>query len=311
MVSLVIDTDPGVDDAHAILLAAAHPDAKIEAITTVNGNVPLRHTTANALKIVQAAGLQVPVYAGCDGPLVERTPKSATHVHGQDGLGDCGILGVSQEPEPEHAALALIRLADEKPGELTLVAIGPLTNLALATRLDPTLPGKYKTLIIMGGAVHARGNTPNLAAEFNIYNDPEAAAVVFSTWPEFYLAPWEAALDNPLTSEQLDALEAIDTSLGAFFRRITAKTILFALDAYGRRQLHVPDSIAVAAAIDPDIVTKAVDGAVHVETAGRTTRGQTVVDWRGVSGKPPNAHIILEYDHQHLFDLLMNSLQSK
>lgn len=157
MKHLVIDTDPGVDDAHAIMLAAAQPNVKIESITTLGGNVSLANTTANACKILDVLGLDVPVFSGVDGALIEYEHEDAAHVHGHDGLGDADIPASKRQTKAEHAVQALIRMANENPGALTLVAIGPLTNVALATRLDPDLPKKYKALIVMGAQSMLRG----------------------------------------------------------------------------------------------------------------------------------------------------------
>ena len=195
MEKLIIDTDPGVDDAEAILMAAAHPNATIAAILAVGGNVGLEHTLRNSLTIVEMIEQDVPVYAGCDKPLVI-FQEDAAFVHGEDGLGDVGYVPQSRQPEAEHAALALIRMANEAPGEYTLVAIGPLTNIAVALKLDPTLPEKLKRMVVMGGAVTAHGNTSNVSAEFNIYHDPEAAHVVFEAWEQYggliELIDWES-----------------------------------------------------------------------------------------------------------------------
>ncbi|MEZ4595130.1 MAG: nucleoside hydrolase, partial [Chloroflexota bacterium] len=195
MEKLIIDTDPGVDDAQAILMAAAHPNATIAAILAVGGNVGLEHTLRNALTLVEVVEQDIPVYAGCSKPLVI-FQEDAADVHGQDGLGDVGLVPQTRTAESEHAALALVRLANESPGEYTLVAIGPLTNIAVALTLDPTLPEKLKRFVVMGGAVTAHGNTSNVSAEFNIFYDPEAAHVVFEAWEAhgglIELVDWEA-----------------------------------------------------------------------------------------------------------------------
>src|SRR5919109_3338558 len=216
MKRLIIDTDPGVDDAHAILMALAHPDVQVEAITTVNGNVDLALTTSNALKILDVAKKDVPVYRGCDRPLINR-PKNADFVHGADGLGDCGIPASKKQIQTEHAADALVRLADDEPGEFTLVTIGPLTNLAVALSLDPDLPRKFKQLVIMGGAIYAKGNTESVSAEFNIHTDPEAAHIVFSSWPMLTLLSWETTLAHVITRETLEQFFNLGTHRAKFF----------------------------------------------------------------------------------------------
>jgi len=309
MKRLVIDTDPGVDDAHAILLAAAHPNARIEAITTLGGNVPLAHTTANACKILDALGLDVPVFAGVDGALLEREHEDAAHVHGTDGLGDAGIPASTRKVEKEHAVHALIRLANENPGELTLVAIGPLTNIAIATRLDPELPQKYKELIVMGGAIYAQGNTPNTATEFNIYRDPEAAAIVFQNWTNITLSSWETTVAHPISEALLEELCQTPTPLGNFFNKITAKIADFMQSIIGEKAMYAADAIAMAAAIEPSIITRAQNCHVHIERAGQYTRGQTIVDWHAHNGLSPNARIILELDAERFYELMRLSVQ--
>jgi purine nucleosidase len=309
MKRLVIDTDPGVDDAHALLLAAAHPKAHIEAVTTVGGNVPLKHTTANACKILDALGLDTPVFAGIDGALLEREHEDAAHVHGGDGLGDAGIPVSARKVETEHAVQALIRLANENSGELSLVAIGPLTNLAVATRLAPELPQKYKELIVMGGAIYAQGNTPNTATEFNIYSDPEAAAIVFQNWQNITLSSWETTVAHPISESLLRELRQTPTALGNFFDKITDKTAKFMQSIIGREAMYAADAIAMAAAIEPSIITRAQSCHVAIERAGQYTRGQTIVDWQGRNGIAPNTNIILEINAERFYELMRLSVQ--
>jgi purine nucleosidase len=298
----VIDTDPGVDDAHALMMAFAHPEAQIEAITTVAGNVSLERTTANACTILDVLERDVPVYAGCDRPLVTRTPD-ASHVHGKDGLGDSGYPRSKRRVADEHAVNALVRLANASPGELTLVALGPLTNLALATRLDPDLPHKYKRLVAMGGAIRGMGNVTS-AAEFNAYTDPEAAAIVFDAWPGLTLISWETTMAHGFMAKQVQALEAHDSRRAEFFWCITRRTIEFVHHALGRQVLLAPDALAMAVALEPDIVHEAETHYVQVELAGLHTRGQTTVDWSDQTGNEPNVSLILEVDAERLWELM-------
>ncbi|HEX9012625.1 MAG TPA: nucleoside hydrolase [Anaerolineaceae bacterium] len=307
MVRLVIDTDPGVDDAHAILFALAYPGARVEALTTVSGNVPVDRTTANACKVLDAAGCGVPVYRGCSRAIAARHGH-AEHVHGEDGLGDCGLPPSSRAVSGEHAVNALVRLGNENPGELTLVAIGPLTNIALATLLDPELPGKYRNLVLMGGAIHGRGNTTP-SAEFNMHSDHEAAAVVFDSWSRFDLVSWETTVAHALYEKQLEEILALDTPRAEFFRRITGKTLQFIERAWGRRILLEADFLAVAAAVEPGVILKAERHAVAVERCGELTRGQTIVDWKDVTGRAPNANLVLEMDRTRLWELFKGALR--
>jgi purine nucleosidase len=308
MKRLIIDTDPGVDDAHAILLALAHPDVRVEAITTVNGNVGLDLTTANTLKILDAAGKDVPVYRGCDRPLINRA-LSATHVHGEDGLGDCGIPASKKTIQSEHAVHALIRLANENPGELVLAAIGPLTNLAAALTLDPDLPKKYKQLVVMGGAIYAKGNTSTVTAEFNIHADPEAASMVFDSWPMITLLSWETTLEHVFTRQTLDRFFGLGTPRAKFFHDTNQKILTFIRERLGQDMLFAPDGLALAAAVEPEIVTKSEIRHVSIELHGSQTRGQTVVDWYDSTGKAPNTEIILEMNQDRFIQLMENGLR--
>lgn len=305
MERLVIDTDPGVDDAHAIMMAFAHPGVEVAAITTVAGNVRLDEATRNALIVLQVLGRDAPVFAGCDDAMVMRTPRRAIS-HGDDGLGNSGYPPAARQAAPEHAVLALIRLANESPGQLTLVALGPLTNLALATCLDPALPQKYKRLVVMGGAIHARGNSWERAAEFNFYCDPEAAGVVFARWPSFTLVPWESAVSHALLPEEIEALAGYDNPRGELFRRSIRHR--FVEREAGQKVLTEPDPLAMAVALEPDIVRQAEEQYVEIELAGSMTRGQTVVDWYGLKEHTPNALLVQAVRRDRFLELMRLSL---
>ena len=308
MKRLIIDTDPGVDDAHAILLALAHPDVQVEALTTVSGNASIDLTTANALKILDVAEKEIPVFRGCDRPLVN-TPAYAAYVHGEDGLGDCGISVSKQKPQTEHAVQALVRLANANPGELTLVAIGPLTNLAVALRLDPELPNKFKRLVIMGGAIYSKGNAGSLTAEFNIHTDPEAAHIVFSSWPMLTLLSWETTLAHTFRRDVLDQFFNLGTSRAKFFHDTNQKILGFIKERWDQDMLFAPDGLAMAAAIEPSIVTKSETKYVAIELHGSLTRGQTVVDWSNTTKKEANTEIIHAVDQERFIQLMENGLK--
>ena len=301
MPKFVIDTDPGIDDAHAIMMALAYPGIDVVALTTVAGNVSLERATANALVILDRVGRDVPVYAGCEDALVVPTARRAIS-HGVDGLGDSGFPPSSRRPSAEHAANALVRLADESPGELTLVALGPLSNIALATRLDPHLPEKYERLIVMGGAIHAKGNSWGPAAEFNFSIDPEADSIVLGRWPGLTVVSWEATMKHALSAAQFDELVAIDSPRAEFFRRMFSSRSVTQIQELG--VWYDADALAMAVALEPGIVQSAEHLYVQIELAGQLTRGQTVVDWFGITGCPPNAHLVMDVDGDRLFELL-------
>jgi purine nucleosidase len=304
MKRIIIDCDPGIDDAQAIMMAYMHPDIKIEAITTVAGNVGIAHTSANALKILDVLDAEpIPVYAGAAAALVE-TGADASYVHGEDGLGGCGIPASERGLEEEPAALALIRLAKENPGELELIAIGPLTNLALALHLDPDLPSRFKRLVIMGGAIYAQGNTTNFPAEFNIFADPDAATVVFDRWPELTMVSWEATIAHGMQLEDFTKLLAYDNPRSQFLKKTTRKTLEFLKEVLNRDMSYAADPLAMAVLMEPEIIRKEVHKFVQIERHGQLSRGMTVIDWWDMSKQSPNVHVILEVDMDRFFELL-------
>lgn len=306
---IVIDCDPGIDDAQAIMMAHCHPEIKIEAITTVSGNVGVEHTAANALKILDILDAEpVPVYAGAASGLVTEG-QNASYVHGEDGLGGVDIPESKRKLEEKPAALALIDLAKENPGELELIAIGPLTNLALALRLDPELPSRYKKLVIMGGAHFAQGNTPNYSAEFNLYADPDAAAVVFANWPKFTMISWEATISHGMPIEDFTALFEFDNKRSKFLRDITQHTIKFLREVLNREMSFAADPLAMAVLMEPEIVEEVAERYVQVERTGELSRGMTVIDWWGMSKKPANVEIILKVNQDRFYQLMKNAFE--
>ena len=304
---LLIDTDPGVDDALAILMA--HHATTVTALTIAAGNVGLRHTVANALKLIDVIGAETPVYAGCASPLV-RQAADAAFVHGQDGFGDTGYVASARRAENEHAALAILRLSHEHPGRLTLVALGPLTNLALALRLDPQLPSRFARLVIMGGAVNGRGNTHLVPAEFNIGFDPEAAHIVFSNWPKFDLVDWEATVRHGLDYADFARWLEVDSPRATFYSAISRGTRSWA-QAQGRERLYSADALAMAVALEPEIVNRVQECHVAVEMNGEFTRGATVVDWENRLRRPANARIILGVDQARFEDRIKAALAAR
>lgn len=302
---LLIDTDPGVDDALAILMAAEY--AEIAALTVTAGNTGLAHTVRNACRLADLLALDVPVYPGAAEPLLGAPDEDAVHVHGKDGFGDAGLPEPRHRPTHEHAALAINRMSRERPGELTLVALGPLTNLALAVKLDPELPKRIARLVVMGGAVRGQGNTGRLAAEFNIGFDPEAARIVFAAFPAFELVDWELTLRAALDETRVDRWLARGDQRAGFYTSISG----LARD-YNRRQgrpgVVAADALAMAVAVEPAVVREQARHHLGVELAGAASRGMTVVDWEGRSGRPANARIAMAVDQARFEQLVAGAL---
>lgn len=301
---LLIDTDPGVDDALAILMAHEHAD--VVGLSIAAGNVGLAHTVRNALKLVETIGTRTPVFAGCAAPLV-LPAEDAAIVHGANGFGDTGYTPSPRSADSEQAALAILRLSHAHARSLVLVAIAPLTNLAVALKLDPTLPQRIAKLVIMGGAVTGRGNTQRIPAEFNIGFDPEAAHVVFSSWPQFTLVDWEATVRHGIAFERMQAWLAADNPRARFYAAISRKTQAWARSR-GRTKALVADALAMAVALRPEIVVRGEHRHVAIELTGAHTRGATVVDWESRSGPAPNAHIVLDVDQARFETLVASAL---
>ncbi len=293
---LLIDTDAGVDDAQAIMLAFCEPGVDVVGITTLTGNVHIQQVNPNVLTILEVMQRDVPVYAGCDRPLVQPW-EDATDFHGSDGLGDYRDRPqLTRELQDEHAVAALLRLSREYVGELTLVALGPLTNIAMAARLDPDFPARIKDFVFMGGTIAARGNTPGLTAEYNIYTDPEAAFITLGAFPRSSMLSWETTLAHGFAWDKFNQLCAIDTINGRFFRAISQAAAERLQTIYARPAYLLPDPLAMAVALRPQLIQQSSDHYVTVELNGAHTRGQTVIDYMGISGKTPNVSIVQALD---------------
>jgi purine nucleosidase len=299
---IIIDTDPGQDDAVAILLALASPELEVLGLTAVAGNVPLPLTSRNARVVCELAGnLEVPVFAGCDAPMTRKL-VTAEYIHGKTGLDGIALPEPSMPLQPRHGVDFLIEtLRHEAPGTVTLCPLGPLTNIATAFTRAPDIVGRVQQVVLMGGAYFEVGNiTP--AAEFNIYVDPEAAEIVFKSGVDLVVMPLDVTHRALSTRPRVEAFRAagrvgpVVASWLEFFER-------FDVDKYGSEGGPLHDPTVIAWLLRPDLFTgRRIN--VEIETQGRFTTGMTVADWWGVSGRAANALFIGDVEPEGFFSLL-------
>lgn len=305
---IIIDTDPGQDDAVAILLALASPEEiELLGITAVAGNVPLALTQRNARIVCELAGRRdIPVFAGCDRPL-ERPLVTAEHVHGKTGLDGIELPEPRMPLAPGHAVDFIIEtLRREPPGTVTLVPVGPLTNIATAFLRAPDIVPRVQEIVLMGGAYFEVGNiTP--AAEFNIYVDPEAADVVFRSGAPLVVMPLDVTHKALTTRARVEAFRALGTPVGRAVAAWTDFFERFDKAKYGGEGAPLHDPCTVAWLIRPELFTgRHVN--VMIETKGEFTTGMTVADWWRVSGRPANALFMGGVDAEGFYALLTERL---
>ena len=294
MQRLLIDTDCGSDDAVALLIAFRSPNVKVEAITTVAGNVGMEQATRNTLYTMEFCGANVPVYKGLAKPILA-LHADAKAIHGDDGMGNQNFPAPKAEARDEHAEDALIRLIRANPGELTLVTLGPLSNIAVALMRDPEIAGLVKETVVMGGAANVIANvTPS--AEYNIWEDPEAARIVFQSGMPLVMIGIELCRGDAVFGPQDQRrLRAMKSRYADFVLDIN-QVLIGAVAKYGIDGIDMPDPITMAIAINRSLLLESADCFVDVETAGELTRGETVVDRFGVWGRPANCTVGLRSD---------------
>ncbi|MFN8061912.1 MAG: nucleoside hydrolase [Vicinamibacterales bacterium] len=303
---IILDCDPGHDDAVAILLALASDELDVVGITTTFGNVDLAQTTRNALVMTDLARRAVPVYPGADRPLL-RARLSAEDVHGRSGLDGPTLDPPSRQPEPTRAAEFIARTVLERPGEVTLVPVGPLTNIALALRLEPRLATAVRRIVLMGGGLNLGNTTP--AAEFNILCDPHAAKIVFEAGIPLTMFGLNLTHQALATPERVALIRALDTRIG----RVTAELLDFFKLAYQKRYdfagpaLH--DPTAVAYLVRPELFT-VQPMFVEVDATDGPSAGRTNCDRWNVTGRAPNADVALTIDADGFFTLLTTRLEA-
>lgn len=305
---IIIDTDPGQDDAVAILLALASPEEiEVLGITAVAGNVPLSLTQKNARIVCELANRpDIPVFAGCDAPLVQPL-VTAEHVHGKTGLDGPVLADPAMPLQDRHGVDFIIdTLRAQPPGTVTLCPIGPLTNIATAFRRAPDVVGRVQEIVLMGGAYFQVGNvTP--AAEFNIYVDPEAAEIVFKSGVDITVMPLDVTHKALTTAPHVAGFRAMGTEVGRMVAAWTDFFERFDKEKYGSAGAPLHDPCVIAWLIRPELFSGRHIN-VEIETSSALTRGMTVADWWRVTGRAPNAMFIGDVDADAFFALLTERL---
>lgn len=302
MRKFIIDTDTASDDAVALVMALQHPEIDVRAITVVAGNAPLAQAVQNALYTVELCGKQTQVYVGCDKPLL-RDLSTAEDVHGNDGMGDIGLPLSGRQPADGHAVDILRSVIRGNAGDITLVTLGPLTNVALALLREPDLADCVEHCYIMGGVGSGHGNvTP--VAEFNIWVDPEAAKIVYDSGMPITMVGWDiswkyATFDKRAAEE----IRSVGTALAEFVVDIQSALTDYAIEESGLAGFDLPDPITMAAAIDPSIAEYR-DYRVDVTTGDGLERGITVVDVLGATGKAPQIRVATSADREAFVAML-------
>jgi inosine-uridine nucleoside N-ribohydrolase len=304
---IIIDTDPGVDDALAILMALGSPELEVEAITSVFGNVDVARTTRNALIILETAGVtSLPVYQGAAHPIFRDCDNYASHVHGESGLGDATFPDPGRACEVESAAEFLARRLAEADAPRTLVTLGPLTNLASALRLNPHIAELVGRVVCMGGAVWVPGNA-SVVAESNILKDPEAADAVFGSGIPLVLVPLDVTMRTLLLRARLEEAVARSGRLGEFIRAITPPYFDWYKRRYGLEGFALHDPCTIAYLINPTLF-QSQSMAMAVETGGMYCTGRVVPDPMGRLGRQANVQVCLDVDVDGLVECVLENL---
>jgi purine nucleosidase len=298
----LIDTDTASDDAVALVMALCHPDVEVEAITVVAGNVPLDQGVQNALYTVERCGRRIPVHRGIARPLL-RPLQTAQFCHGEDGMGDIGLPLSGRHPAEGHAVDVLVEASRRLAGRLTLVTLGPLTNLAVALLKEPRVAEWVERCVVMGGIGFGHGNIVP-AAEYNLWVDPEAAKIVFESGLPLCMVGWDVSHRRAtFTAAEAESLRQA-SELGAFCVDIQKGLREFGIHYLKQEGFDLPDPIAMAVALDPTVATDTRTLRVDIETGSELTRGQSVVDHLRVTGREPNVDVVLDASRDGFLRLL-------
>jgi len=303
-----MDCDPGQDDAIAILMAIAFPERfDILGITTVSGNVSLEKTTTNALKTCELAGrTDIPVYAGCSRHLVNDAFHMDEDLHGETGLGGTELPDPETKVQKEHAVDFLIEAILASPKKVTLAVTGPQTNIAMALIKDPRIKGNIEEIIFMGGALEESNITPS--AEFNMYLDPEACRVVFTSGVKLTMLPLDITHKLLTSKTRLEKIRAVGNKQAEAVYSMLAFTEEYDMKRYGMDGGPVHDPSVLAFMLKPELF-EGKDVYVTMDLNGEYTRGRTVIDWFDLTNTTPNIYVIRDGDVDGFFDLIIDCLK--
>ena len=328
MKKFIIDADTGSDDAVAILLALQDPTVEVLGISVVSGNVPLKQGIMNTISTIDMTDKKGKVYAGEEKPISRNyeevhdlanflghvkslSPSSVSGqcVHGVDGMGDIGVKPSTQEFEEKKAIDFIVETINEQPNEITLVTLGPLTNIALAIQKDKSIINKVKHCYVMGGTSDGTGNV-SAAAEYNIWVDPEAAKICFESGMDITMVGWDNSYKYAMLKEkEIKELRALNSKLANFSIDIQKTLIDLTYKTYGFHGYDLPDPITMAIALDNSIIDKSEQLHVIVDIRDGITRGQTIVDYFNVEEKQQNIRVVTKSNKEKFLKLLMESLK--
>jgi len=302
-----IDTDTASDDVVALIIALKHPDVEVVGMSIVAGNVPLDMAVQNALITVERCGARTPVHAGAARPL-SRPLESAQYVHGNDGMGDIGLDLRGRVPTSHDGIGAMIEAFRANPGQIELVTLGPLTNVAVAVRSEASFVTWVKRCVCMAGTGVLPGNVTPLS-EFNVWADPEAAHVVYNSGLRIEMVGWDVSWQDAVIMDDFAAELRALSPLAEFAIDIQRHVREFCHSVTKIKGFDFPDPIAMCVAIDDSIVTKEETRYVDVILGENDARGQTMVDWLGVTKKPANTRVVLRADQAKFKDMLRAALR--
>lgn len=306
---IIIDCDPGYDDAVALLLAAGNPDIEVLAITTVAGNQTIEKVTKNALRIAKLCGMEnVPVAMGSSRPLLRDQVVVAANIHGESGLDGTTLPETDFKVDHRHAAQMIIDIVMSEPEKtVTLVPIGPLTNIALAARMEPRIVERVKEVVLMGGGYHIGNIRP--MAEFNIENDPEAAHIVFEEKWKIVMVGLDLTYQALATDEVKARIAEMKTPVGQFLTDVLTQFSMTYKKSKGFDEPPVHDPCAVAYVIDPDCI-EVRQAPVHVEYRGMYTNGMTVTDLRKKAPEDCHTFVATKLDHKRFWQLIEDAVKN-